>query len=117
MDSFFETQMILSIVISDPLHLLKRIRYRLVSADFRIGVNGDERDFAISAIQIIAQSPQVVFDNSRTTKMHNSLPLHFFSKQPIIAAFEKCQGREFFVLFPWYLIVAGHTHTGLSTPT
>jgi hypothetical protein len=58
--NFFETQMILPVLIFDPLHLLKRIRYRLLSANFRIGVNGDERDFAISAIQIIAQIPQVV---------------------------------------------------------
>jgi hypothetical protein len=77
---FFERQMILPVVISDPLHLLKRIRYRLLSADFRIGVNGHERDFAISAIQIMAQIPQVIFDNSRMTKMHDSLPLHLFSK-------------------------------------
>jgi hypothetical protein len=78
--NFFETQMMLSVVMSDPLHLLKRIRYRLLSADFRINVNGDERDFAISAIQTIAQIPQVVFNNSRMTKMHDSLPLHLFSK-------------------------------------
>jgi hypothetical protein len=59
---FLETQTILSVVISDPLHLLERIRYRPLSVDFRIGVNGDERDLAMSAIQIIAQIHQVVFD-------------------------------------------------------
>jgi hypothetical protein len=94
-NNFFETQMILPVVISDPLHPLKRNRFRLPSADFRIGVNGDERDFAISAIQIITQIPQVVFDNSSMTKMHDSLSLHLFSKHPIIAAFKNCRGRGF----------------------
>jgi hypothetical protein len=42
------------------------------------------RDFGISTIQIIAQIPQVVFDNSRMAKMHDSLLFHVFSKQPII---------------------------------
>jgi hypothetical protein len=117
LSSFFGAQIVLPLVISDPLHLLKRIRYRLLSSDFRIGVNGDERDFLISTIQTIAQVPPAVFDNSRMTKMHDSLPLHLFSRQPILEAFERHQGREFFVLFPWHLIVAGLTHAQLSTQT
>jgi hypothetical protein len=47
--------------------------------------------------------------------MHDSLPLQLLSRQPIVAAFEGRQGQEFFVLFPWYLMVAGLTHLELST--
>jgi hypothetical protein len=36
----------------------------------------------------------VVFDNAQITKMHDSLPLQLFSRQPIVAAFEECQRQE-----------------------
>jgi hypothetical protein len=45
LDSFFTTQMRIPVVVSVPLHLLKRILYRLLSSDFRIGVNEDLRAF------------------------------------------------------------------------
>jgi hypothetical protein len=47
--------------------------------------------------------------------MDDSLPLQLFSRHPIVGEFAGCQGQEFFVLFPWYLIVAGRTHLGPST--
>jgi hypothetical protein len=47
LNSFFETQMLIPVVVSDPLHLLKRIQYRLLSSDFRIGVNEDLRTGAL----------------------------------------------------------------------
>jgi hypothetical protein len=43
LSSFFGRHMVIPPVIGDPLHLLKRIRYGSLSADFRMGVNGDER--------------------------------------------------------------------------
>jgi hypothetical protein len=45
LDSFFGTQMLIPVAVSDPLHPLKRIRPRLLSSDFRIGVNEDLRAF------------------------------------------------------------------------
>jgi hypothetical protein len=45
LDSFFGTQMLIPVVVFDPLHLLKRMQYRLLSSDFRIGINEDRRAF------------------------------------------------------------------------
>jgi hypothetical protein len=45
LDSFSGTQLLIPVVISDPLHISGRIRYRLLSSDFRIGVNKDLRAF------------------------------------------------------------------------
>jgi hypothetical protein len=95
LDSFFGTQMLIPVVVSDPLHLLKRIRYRLLSSHFRIGVNEDLTAFSILSIEMTAQVPPVVFDTARIATMHDSLPLQLFSRQPIVAAFEGCQGQEF----------------------
>jgi hypothetical protein len=107
--------MLIPVVVSDPLHLLKWIWYRLLSSSFRIGVNEDLRTFAILSIQMTAQVPPAVFDNARVTKLHDPLPLQLFARPPSVAAFEGYQGQEFFVLFPWYLMAAGLTHLGLST--
>jgi hypothetical protein len=57
LDSFFGTQMLIPVVVSDSLHLFKRIRYRLLSSDFRIGVKEDLRPFLILSIQMTAQVP------------------------------------------------------------
>jgi hypothetical protein len=78
LDSFFGTQMQILIVVSDLLHLLKRIRHRLLFLDFRIGVNEDLRAFSILSIHMTAQITPVVLDNARITKMHDSLPLQLF---------------------------------------
>jgi hypothetical protein len=107
--------MLIPVLVADPLHPLKPIRYRLLSSDFRIAVNEDLRAFSILSIQMTAQMPDVIFGNARITKMHDSLPLQFFFRQPIAAAFEGYQGQEFCLLFPWYLMMAGLTHFGLST--
>jgi hypothetical protein len=85
--------MVIPLVISDPLHILKRIRYCLLSANFRIGVDNDELEFTTSALQSVANAPHVVFDNSRITKMRDSLPLHLFSEKPILAVFKECTGQ------------------------
>jgi hypothetical protein len=87
-------------IVSDPLHFLGRIRYRLLSSDFTIGVNENLKAFSRFYFQMAAQVPPVVFDNARITKMHNSLPVQLFSRQPIVAAFEGCQGEEFFCFIP-----------------
>jgi hypothetical protein len=88
LSSLFGRRMVIPLVISDPLYLLKRIRYRLLLADFRISVNRDEGVSNLNDPSHCTSSSSC-FDNSRIIKMHNSLPLHLFSRQRILATFKQ----------------------------
>lgn len=68
------------LIISDPLHLLKRARYRLLSSS----VHGDfenrtESIIEIDKLQAQLDLPSVVFSNEKYTKMHDSLATQLFS--------------------------------------
>jgi hypothetical protein len=116
-DAFFGMKMVMLLVISDPLHILKRVRYRLLSADLRIGVDNDEREFTTSALQSVANVPHVVLDNSRIIKMLDSLPLHLFSEKLILAVFKACAGQEFSSCFPGLsLFRLSHALVSLRSP-
>jgi hypothetical protein len=56
------------LVVTDPLHLLKRIRYRLLSGEFRVAPGGSTHIFTITKIHAVPWLPAIVFDNSRITK-------------------------------------------------
>jgi hypothetical protein len=70
------------LIITDPLHILKRIRYRygFLSGPFRIGVGHDQTEFCIDDVQDKLPLPPIVFNNSRITRMHDSLALELFSQ-------------------------------------
>lgn len=105
------------VIISDPLHVLKRIRYRWVSAVFTIGVgsHGDSV-FSTAVIESWNMLPPIVFLNSRITKMHDSLPLRLFSPSIFGVILRKPPSSEY-VLTPWSMLVAGLILTGYSTAT
>jgi hypothetical protein len=50
-------------------------------AEERIGI------FTITKIKADIKLPEIVCDNSRTTKMHDSLPLPLFSREMILIVF------------------------------
>jgi hypothetical protein len=67
-------------IICDHKHLVKRIRYRFMSSSqFSIGFGTEERFFSLSRIQQAGFLPDIVFDNSQITKIHDLLPLYLFS--------------------------------------
>ena len=58
-------------IISDPLHLLKRARYRLISSKVHSGFYNDSQIIDINNLQALFNYPSVVFSNSTITKMHD----------------------------------------------
>ena len=65
---------------NDPLHVLKRGRYRFLSHNFTL-LNKNSTVFNYSKIINLLNLPGYVFSNSRYTKMQDSLPLKLFSLQ------------------------------------
>ena len=63
--------------VSDPLHILKRARYRLLSHDLVL-MSKNEDHINITVLKEILNLPSVVFDNSRLTKMQDMYPLRLF---------------------------------------
>ena len=66
-------------VISDPLHLLKRGRYRLISSNVHSGFFAESPIINLSQIQDILNLPSIVFSPLGITKMHDDLAIDLFS--------------------------------------
>jgi hypothetical protein len=103
-------------IICDPKHLCKRLRYRFVSARFSIGF-GDQPPilFSLDRIQTAGFLAPVVFDNSRITKMYDSLPLQLFS--PVTFMWILAHPGPELVLTPWCLLTAALTVPAFTTKT
>jgi hypothetical protein len=105
------------LIIVDPLHILKRIRYRCLSGDFCIGVGNDKTEFCINQIRDKLPLPSIVFNNSRITKMHDCLALELFSQASLHTIFQNCLQQALFAFFPWFLMILGLTGGSFSTKT
>lgn len=67
-------------VISDPLHLLKRARYRLLSSSVHSSFeNLSESLISLDRLREELNLPSVVFSQEKYTKMHDSLATQLFS--------------------------------------
>lgn len=69
----------LNLVISYPLHLLKRGRYRLLSSRVHSGITHNTKILNIKKLRNILEYPSIVFSDSVITKMHDSLATQLFS--------------------------------------
>jgi hypothetical protein len=116
-DEFFTSANAFPLIISDPLHILKRIRYRFLAADFQIGFGRDDNIFSIKSVKAIVSLPPIVFDNSKITKMHDSLALSLFSPGSLATIFGASMGPALFAFFPWFLLISGLTGPTHSTRT
>jgi hypothetical protein len=119
------------VIICDPLHLLKRIRYRLVH--LKRFLSEEERiDFSLQRIMDGRYLSPIVFDDLKVSKMHDSLPLELFSAKTlvyILCAKDGADGdglgeltperglRGEGIMLPWCLLVAALTMPGISTQT
>jgi len=74
-------------VISDPLHLLKRGRYRLLSNDIALGFTERCSRLNVSRARELLNLPSIIFSNQRITKMHDSLPLKLFDLRSLLLLF------------------------------
>ena len=63
--------------VSDPLHVLKRGRYRFVSHQL-VKLNKSDIPINIQNIEEITNLPHIVFESKKITKMHDFLPLRLF---------------------------------------
>jgi hypothetical protein len=101
------------LVICDPLHLLKRIRYRLL-ARFKFSSAEEHTEFNLQTIQSAHILSPIVFNNSHESKMHDSLPLELFSLKTLsYILYHPVIGETMMV--PWCLLVIALTLRDLST--
>ena len=104
-DTFFRYEDVETpMAISDPLHLLKRARYRLVSKCIDAGMSGSEQLLNLEAMKEMFDVPNTVFDNSQYTKMHDDLPLKMFSLRNLMKLVDANLSSETAYLLPVVLL-------------
>lgn len=76
-------------------HIVKRLRYRLLSCNVHMNFEEDSPFINIQQIRIaLPHVPEIVFCNSKMTKMHDSLPMSLFTL------------HNFFILFDMKMFIA-----------
>ena len=87
-------------VVTDGLHLLKRLRYRLFKCRVHSGFQKENPFIEIeSLMRILVHLPSVVFNNEKITKMNDHLPLMLFSLESFLIILE----NENFVAASYWL--------------
>ena len=88
-------------VVSDFLHLIKRLRYRLLSCIIHGGFSYDGPSIDIDDLQTSLDFiPSVVFRNEPYTKMHDKLPLTLFCPQSFIKLLNESEYTAAAYMFP-----------------
>ena len=94
-------------IVSDPLHLLKRARYRLLSSlvhsDFE---NTTEGQVDIDRLKEQLDLPSVVFSVEKYTKMHDSVAVKLFSMESLVSLFEMRNFTSLSYFLPLCLLCA-----------
>lgn len=76
-------------IVSDPLHLLKRGRYRLLSSIVHSNFeNTSDSQIEINRLERQLDLPSVVFSSEKYTKMHDSVAVQLFSMDTLVRLFE-----------------------------
>jgi hypothetical protein len=112
----FPDTLIDPIVISDPLHLLKRIRSRLIRTPLLMGLGHEELLFSIERIQQTGLLSPIAFVQSLVSKMHDPLPLELLSPRTLAVILRDNLQTEL-VLAPWCLLTAALTLLAISMRT
>jgi hypothetical protein len=84
----FSTFHIQGAAIVDPLHILKRFRYRLLKTTLHNGFSVQDPIVNFSCYIKELNIPTVVFDDSGFTKMNDALPLHLFTLNNLFSFYE-----------------------------
>lgn len=95
-------------IVGDPLHILKRVRYRLLKNDnIAVGFTNDDPviDLELIKEQLCHLLPAVVFSNEGYTKMHDSLPGQLFSAESLKILCLKNNKEAVAYFIPWTLIL------------
>lgn len=89
-------------MVTNGLHLLKRLRYRLFKYLFHSGFQKENSFIEIeSLMRILVHSPSVVFNNEKITKMNHHLPLMLFLLESFLFILE----NENFILASYWLLI------------
>ena len=88
-------------IVSDYLHLLKRLRYRLLSSIIHSGFNTDTDKILVDELQkVLDEMGEVVWRNEPYTKMHDKLPLELFKTENLLKLIESKQFTAAAYWFP-----------------
>jgi hypothetical protein len=94
-------------MVSDPLHLLKRVRYRMVNGKWPLVVGLDASSTRLKLLDLMSLVgeclPHVVFSNDPITKVHDSLPMMLFRFEVLLRVLDARLMEWFAYLFPWTL--------------
>lgn len=89
-------------IVSDYLHLIKRLRYRLLAALLHTGFSIDNEAILIEDIKkILNDMSDVVWCNDLYTKMHDKLPLELFKTENLL---KLIQHKKFVAAAYWFPI-------------
>ena len=78
-----------TMMISDPLHVLKRARYRLLGSRVHMGLTEDSHVIDTNTLRSLLSLPSKTFWNHTFTKMHDDLAVSLFSLTSLIDLSEK----------------------------
>lgn len=94
-------------VVSDPLHLLKRARYRVIGCNVHSGFeNTSDSLISIDKLRERFNLPSAVFSSEKFTKMHDSLATSLFSLQNLAILFENRDMSALSFFLPMCLLAA-----------
>ena len=101
------------LIVSDPLHILKRARYRLLGSIVHAGLTNSTEAIDADALAAVLNLPSKVFSSQKFTKMHDDLPISLFSFESLVhLADEKPVYLAYFL--PFCLLNIGLSEKGLS---
>lgn len=94
-------------IVSDPLHLLKRGRYRLLSSIVHSNFeNTTESQIEIDRLERQLDLPSVVFSCEKYTKMHDNVAVQLFSMDTLVRLFEARNYTSLSYFLPLCLLCA-----------
>jgi hypothetical protein len=104
--------------ILDILHILKRVRYRMLKQPpMVVGLRQDSPElFLGSLIHLIRDDlPAVVFSDKPVSKMHDSLPMVLFRFEILVKLYEAREFTWVAHFFPWVLLNEAMSHKEVDT--
>ena len=89
-------------VVSDYLHLLKRLRYRLLSSILHAGFSEESDKIIVEELlSLLDGMGEAVWCNEKFTKMHDKLPLELFKTENLLKLIEN---KQFVAAAYWFPI-------------
>ena len=102
-------------VVSDYLHIIKRLRYRLLSCIIHCGFDRESMIIEIDSVKkLLNNIPSVVWSNEKYTKMHDKLPMELFKIENLVKLFNARYYRAASFWFPISLSMVAFNTEGLG---